>query len=78
MHLAPPVRTIPLDFQHYDNLYSPCRWRQKLESLGCRAELFDPRLAVLMELRLVTDGQADRGTYDRSIYRRAAKIEEKL
>jgi len=56
LHLAPPQGVIPVKFRDL--------WHQKtrVPRLSCGVVFVILRLAVLIELRLVTDGQMDRQT----------------
>jgi len=75
LHLAPPLVVTPVEFRKKF-------WRQKtrVSGLSCGVVCVILRLAVLVELRLVTDGHTDGQTHDHGIYResgaRAVKMTE--
>jgi len=75
LHLAPPLVVTPVEFRKKF-------WRQKtrVPGLSCGVVCVILRLAVLVELRLVTDGHTDGQTHDHGIYResgaRAVKMTE--
>ena len=59
LHLAPPYGVIPVEFR--GDLWHP---KTRVPGLSCGVVHVIPRLAVLVELRLVTDGRTD-GQTDR-------------
>ena len=54
LHLAPPQEVIPVEFR--GDLWRP---KIRVPALSCGVVCVILRLAVLVELRLVTDGQTD-------------------